>query len=64
MRWSQDGRIGVRFAKAFDLQRLGKARRTAVKPLVKPEYLDSELAPDSPWAARRERFSIKGVKRK
>ena len=62
VRWSRDGRVGVRFAEAFDLQRLGKAKRP--NPLVKPDYLGSELAPDSPWAARKERFSIKDAKGK
>ena len=29
VRWSKDGRIGVKFAEAFDLKRLGKAKRAA-----------------------------------
>jgi diguanylate cyclase (GGDEF)-like protein len=64
VRWSQDGRIGLRFAESFDLRRLGRAKRTASGGLVKPDYLRSELQPDSPWAARRDRLSIKDVKRK
>jgi diguanylate cyclase (GGDEF)-like protein len=64
VRWYQEGRIGVRFAEAFDLQRLGKAKRPAAAALLKPDYLGSELAPDSPWAARSERLSVKDVRRK
>jgi hypothetical protein len=62
VRWSQDGRIGLRFAEGFDLRRLGRAKRPAAGGIVKPDYLRSELQPDSPWAGRRERLSIKDVK--
>ncbi|HWT11512.1 MAG TPA: EAL domain-containing protein [Allosphingosinicella sp.] len=64
VRWSQDGRIGLRFAEAFDLKRLGKAGRAGAAGLLKPDYLRSELQPDSPWAARQDRLTIKDVKRK
>ena len=64
VRWSQEGRIGLRFAEAFDLQRLGAPSRTASLGLLKPDYLQSELLPDSPWAGRRERLTIKDVKRR
>ena len=63
VRWSKDGRIGVKFAEAFDLKRLGKARRAASAGLVMPDYLRSETEPDSPWAGRQDRLSIKDVKR-
>ena len=63
VRWSQDGRIGLKFAEAFDLRRLGTLR--APKPgNMRPDYLGSELDPNSPWAARKERLTIKDVKRK
>jgi hypothetical protein len=32
--------------------------------VVRPDYLSSELDPDSPWAARRDRLTIKDVQRK
>jgi hypothetical protein len=64
VRWSQDGRIGLKFAEGFDLRRLGRAKRSAGSGIVKPDYLRSELQPDSPWASRRERLSIKDVKSK
>ena len=64
VRWSQDGRIGLKFAEGFDLRRLGRAKRATGGGIVKPDYLRSELQPDSPWASRRERLSIKDVKSK
>jgi len=62
VRWSQGGRVGLKFAEAFDLRRLGRTPRAA--DLVKPDYLRSELQPDSPWAARHDRLTIKDVKRR
>ena len=64
VRWSKDGRIGVKFAEVFDLKRLGKAKRAASAGILMPDYLRSETEPDSPWAGRQDRLSIKDVKRK
>ena len=64
VRWSKDGRIGVKFAEAFDLKRLGTAKRAAPAGILMPDYLRSETEPDSPWAGRQDRLSIKDVKRK
>ena len=64
VRWSENGRIGLRFAEAFDLKRLGSPRRSAKAGILKPDYLRSELQPDSPWAARQDRFTVKDVKRR
>lgn len=63
VRWSQDGRIGLKFAAPFDLQRLGRAKRSSAEAF-KPDYLKSELRADSPWAARSDRLTIKDVRRK
>ena len=63
VRWSQEGRVGIRFAEAFDLKRLGTIR-SPKSGVMRPDYLRSELDPDSPWAARTERLTIKDVKRK
>jgi len=63
VRWSQDGRIGLKFAEVFDLMRVGSLR-TSNSGTVRPDYLGSELDPNSPWAARKERLTIKDVKRK
>jgi len=64
VRWSQDGRTGLRFAESFDLRRLGSARRKAQAGILLPDYLRSELDPESPWAARKERLTVKEVKAK
>ena len=42
--------------------RLGERKGQA--GILRPDYLRSELDPESPWAARQERLSIKEVKRK
>jgi diguanylate cyclase (GGDEF)-like protein len=62
IRWAQDGRIGLRFAGEFELQKL--ARGNAVpKSDVMPDYLKSESSPSSPWAARQDRLTLKDVRR-
>ena len=63
VRWSKDGRIGLQFAEAFDVQRLGKAKRGSAR-LLKPDYLSSETSPDSPWAGRLDRLTITDIGRR
>ncbi|HEX8216898.1 MAG TPA: EAL domain-containing protein, partial [Allosphingosinicella sp.] len=66
VRWCDEGRIGLKFTEAFDLKRIGRARPTAAAPglkMIRPAYLDSETSPNSPWAARSERLSIRDVRR-
>ena len=64
VRWSQDGRVGLKFHEPFDLQRLGKAKnRPAGTGILRPDYLKSETSPDSPWAARQDRLTVKDVRR-
>jgi hypothetical protein len=61
VRWSNDGQIGLRFAADFDLDSLAPASLQSSGPaseLLKPAYLETELLPDSPWAARFERLSM------
>jgi hypothetical protein len=63
VRWSRSGQIGLRFDRAFDIRKLmapagisassGSPSRPGV---LKPLYLESELDPSSPWAARREKL--------
>ena len=63
VRWSQEGRVGLKFAEAFDLRRLGRApRRDGPPPLLRPDYLKSENSPDSPWAARSAKLTIRDVR--
>jgi len=62
VRWSNDGQVGLRFAAEFDLDSLAPARdpvaEVPVPNVLKPAYLETELQPDSPWAARFERLSL------
>jgi PilZ domain-containing protein len=65
VRWSNDGQIGLRFADDFDLDSLAPVPSQAATPspdLLKPAYLETELQPDSPWAARFQRLSTTDLK--
>jgi hypothetical protein len=65
VRWSNDGQIGLRFADDFDLDSLAPAATQLPGPatdLLKPAYLETELQPDSPWAARFQRLSTTDLK--
>lgn len=59
VRWSRSGQLGIRFDRRFDLRALARPERPAeTSPaLVKPRYLESELDPDSPWAAAWDKFT-------
>ena len=57
VRWSRSGQIGLLFDAPFDMKLLAdgtpvKAPTSGVNHYVKPDYLGSDGAPDSPWAAR------------
>lgn len=65
VRWSNDGQIGLRFADDFDLDSLVPAATHSAGPVpevLKPAYLETELRPDSPWAARFQRLSMTDLK--
>jgi hypothetical protein len=65
VRWSNDGQIGLRFADDFDLDSLAPAAVQSAGPapeVLKPAYLETELSPDSPWAARFQRLSMTDLK--
>ena len=64
VRWSKDGQIGLRFAEPFDIDALAPACQAGERPpeLLKPAYLETELQPDSPWAARFDRLSLTDLK--
>jgi len=60
VRWARGGQLGVRFDSRFDMRRLVAPERSAedASPAVlKPQYLESELAPDSPWAAAWDKLT-------
>lgn len=58
VRWSRSGQLGIRFDTRFDLRALARPEQPAgTSPaLLKPRYLESELHPDSPWAAAWDRL--------
>ena len=73
VRWRDEERIGLAFAEAFDLRRIGRAKPAAPAAaaasgavpglkMMRPAYLDDESA-TSPWAARTDRLTIKDVRR-
>lgn len=63
VRWSKDGQVGLRFAEAFDIESLAPSHQAERPPeVLKPAYLETELQPDSPWAARFERLSLTDLK--
>jgi hypothetical protein len=63
VRWSKDGQVGLRFAEAFDIESLAPSSQAERPPeVLKPAYLETELQPDSPWAARFERLSLTDLK--
>jgi diguanylate cyclase (GGDEF)-like protein len=65
VRWCDEDRIGLKFADAFDLGKIGRAKAAPAPGLkmMRPAYLESETSPSSPWAARNERLSIRDVRR-
>ena len=64
VRWSKDGQVGLRFAEPFDIEALAPSHQAGERPpeVLKPAYLETELQPDSPWAARFERLSLTDLK--
>jgi hypothetical protein len=61
VRWSRSGQIGLQFERPFDIRKVmapaginatGSSRPGVLKPL----YLESELDPSSPWAARKDKL--------
>jgi PilZ domain len=53
VRWARSGQLGIRFDERFDLRNLVRhdEPHEHSPSVVKPRYLESELDPDSPWAA-------------
>ncbi|MGZ8307558.1 MAG: PilZ domain-containing protein [Allosphingosinicella sp.] len=63
VRWSKDGQVGLRFAEAFDIESLAPSHQAERTPdVLKPAYLETELQPDSPWAARFEKLTLTDLK--
>ncbi|HYI47544.1 MAG TPA: EAL domain-containing protein [Allosphingosinicella sp.] len=64
VRWSDSGRIGIKFDRPFSLGELGPGQRSRQPGpgVVQPTYLASETSPSSPWAARTERLTPEGLR--
>jgi diguanylate cyclase (GGDEF)-like protein len=71
VRWRDEERIGLAFAEAFDLRRIGRAKPAAAAAaspavpslkMMRPAYLDDD-GDTSPWAARTDRLTIRDVRR-
>ena len=61
VRWCRSRQVGIRFDEPFDVAILTvpEAEHGPAQPdYLKPDYLRSETAVDSPWAARRERLTL------
>jgi hypothetical protein len=60
IRWSRDGQVGLRFFEDFDFETLAAQAQPSERPpeMLKPAWLETELDPDSPWAARFERLTL------
>jgi EAL domain-containing protein (putative c-di-GMP-specific phosphodiesterase class I) len=60
VRWSDSDRMGIRFDEEFDLRQLAPKKRvdTGVA-MLKPEYLQTENSPSSPWWGRTEQLRAK-----
>ena len=58
VRWCRSHQIGIRFDEPFDLVSLARPEGEKMSPdMLKPDYLKSETDPNSPWAARWEKFT-------
>jgi hypothetical protein len=64
VRWCEDGQIGISFDQEFDLATLSVCTPEPPQPgtvWMKPQYLEDELSPDSPWAARWEKLTLRDL---
>ena len=61
VRWSQDGRVGLKFAETFDLRRLSPRRPP--RSVLRRDPQDGEVNRNSTWAAGNERLPIKDLRR-
>ena len=63
VRWASGGQLGLSFETEFDLRKLAPKAKRESSGLVRPDYLNSETSPDSPWAARQDRLTASEVRR-
>jgi hypothetical protein len=62
--WSAGGQMGLKFDHKFDLKQLARSKPAPVAsaPTVKPQYLESDGSPDSPWSAMWDRLTPQELK--
>jgi hypothetical protein len=62
--WSEGGQMGLKFDQKFDLKQLARSKPAPVAsaPTVKPQYLESDGSPDSPWSAMWDRLTPQELK--
>ena len=62
--WSEGGQMGLKFDQKFDLKQLARSKPApvAAAPTVKPQYLESDGSPDSPWSAMWDRLTPQELK--
>jgi len=70
VRWAKGGQIGIKFDQKFNLKHLARCAATAGVSgdgkrtyMMKPKYLESETAADSPWAGMWEKFTPEELER-
>jgi hypothetical protein len=69
VRWAKGGQVGVKFDQKFNLKHLARCAGTTHASegrsnyMVKPRYLESETAPDSPWAGAWDKFTPEELQR-
>ena len=59
VRWSRSSQLGVQFDSVFDLRELARPEKPqeTSPALLKPQYLESELDPHSPWASAWDKLA-------
>jgi hypothetical protein len=62
--WSEGGQMGLKFDQKFDLKQLARSKPApvAAASTVKPQYLESDGSPDSPWSAMWDRLTPQELK--
>jgi hypothetical protein len=62
--WSEGGQMGLKFDNKFDLKQLARSKPAPVTPttMVKPQYLESDGSPDSPWSNMWDRLTPQELK--
>jgi hypothetical protein len=70
VRWAKGGQIGVKFDQKFDLKQLGRSTVSSGMSsdgkkayMMKPRYLETDGAADSPWAAMWDKFTPEELER-